>query len=69
MQSTRYPKKIVLLGCFLAFGICFYSPIADVPTEDMVAFLEPRIRFLKSVRFTIIDHSLDLVLDWIKPKG
>ncbi|MDW3193823.1 MAG: hypothetical protein R8G66_15735 [Cytophagales bacterium] len=69
MQVTRNRKNIVLLGCVLALGICFYSPMVEMPREEMVSFLEPRIEFLKSVRFTIFDHSLDLVLDWLKTKA
>lgn len=67
MQSTRNHKNIVLLGCIIAIGVCFVSPAANVPTEEMASFLEPRIEFIKSVRFTIFDHSLDMVLSWIKP--
>ena len=69
MQATRYHKKIILLGCLLAIGICLYQPVTDMPSEEVVSFLEPRIEFLKSVRFTIIEHSLDLVLSWIKPNA
>ena len=66
MQVTRNRKIIVILGCLLAFGICFYNPMVEMPREEVVAFLEPRIHFLKSVRFTILDNSLDMILDWIK---
>lgn len=67
MKATQYRKKTIVLGCLLAIGICFYNPITSMPTAEIASFLEPRVQFLKSVHFTIIDHSLDLFLDWIKP--
>ncbi len=69
MPSPRYYKKIIFFGCIIALGICLYNPVTSMPAEEIASFFEPRIQFLKSVRFTIIDHSLDLVLDWIKSIG
>lgn len=66
MQTTRYKKRIIGLGCLLAVTIFFFQPFAEAPTAEIATFLEPRIEFVKSARFTIVDQSLDLVLDWVR---
>lgn len=66
MKTTRYHKRIIVLGCLMALTVIFFQPFDGAATAEIATFLEPRIEFVKSARFTIFDHSLDLVLDWLR---
>ena len=66
MRVKRYQNKVLIPGILIALGICCYQPFVEVPTEQIVAFIEPRIEFLKSARFTVIDHSLDMIFKIVR---